>query len=173
MTRYFYPPYSHMLGIQFNTWSNVTLFLLVHRNNARTITSLPVSPSSSPLRHYGPAYKSCFISPPHPSFAMMGQGSYNLNDFPLRPNTKNILDPWFEIPQYNNSQTPPNRSPRRGPILWLQRSIKETFPSLITWVLYAFDIPFCFLSEFGWFWCWRSESGSSSRKGRIKFCHGK
>ncbi|XP_074335889.1 mitogen-activated protein kinase kinase kinase 3-like isoform X2 [Apium graveolens] len=89
--------------------------LIIPRNNARTIISLPVSPTSSPLRQYGPAYQSCYLSPPHPSFAMAGQSSYNSNEFSVRSNTKNLLDPWFEIPQYR-SQTPPNRSPRRGPI---------------------------------------------------------
>ncbi|WOG82107.1 hypothetical protein DCAR_0101269 [Daucus carota subsp. sativus] len=90
--------------------------LIIPRNNARNIISLPVSPTSSPLRQYGPAYQSCYLSPPHPSFAMPGQSSYNnSNEFPVRSNTKNFPDPWFEIPQYK-SQTPPNRSPRRGPI---------------------------------------------------------
>ncbi|KAM7513809.1 hypothetical protein LguiA_003392 [Lonicera macranthoides] len=89
--------------------------LVSPRNNTRTITSLPVSPSSSPLRQH--AYRSCFLSPPHPSYAMMGQSSYNLNEYlaiPGRPNNKIILDPWYEIPQFK-SQTP-NRSPRRGPL---------------------------------------------------------
>ncbi|KAL8133005.1 mitogen-activated protein kinase kinase kinase 3-like isoform X2 [Apium graveolens] len=87
--------------------------LIIPRNNARNIISLPVSPTSSPLRHYGPAYQSCFMSPPHPSFVLGGQSSYGSNEFPLKSNTKNLLDPWFEIPQYK-SQTPPIRSPRRG-----------------------------------------------------------
>lgn len=92
--------------------------LISPRNNARTITSLPVSPCSSPLRQYGPAYKSCYLSPPHPSYAMMGRTGYNLSDplaFPTRPNPKNTLDPWYEIPQFK-AQTPPNRSPRLRPI---------------------------------------------------------
>ncbi|XP_059640289.1 mitogen-activated protein kinase kinase kinase 3 [Cornus florida] len=86
-------------------------------NNARVIASLPVSPCSSPLRNYGPAYKSCFLSPPHPSYTLTAQSSYNLNDysmFPMRPNTKYTLDPWSEIPQLR-AQTP-DRSPRTRPI---------------------------------------------------------
>ncbi|CAN6812625.1 unnamed protein product [Brassica oleracea] len=48
------------------------------RENVRAITSLPVSPCSSPLRQLGPAYKSCFLSPPHPSYAFPVQESgYN------------------------------------------------------------------------------------------------
>ncbi|CAI9758332.1 unnamed protein product [Fraxinus pennsylvanica] len=84
------------------------------RESARTITSLPVSPSSSPLRHYGPAHKSCFISPPSPSYPFVGQSSSNYGDhlvFPVRPTTRNTLDPWLEIPQFK-SQTP-IRSPTR------------------------------------------------------------
>uniref|UniRef100_A0A5B7AXL3 mitogen-activated protein kinase kinase kinase n=1 Tax=Davidia involucrata TaxID=16924 RepID=A0A5B7AXL3_DAVIN len=91
--------------------------LLSPRESARMITSLPVSPCSSPLRHYGPAYKSCFLSPPHPSYGLMGQSGHNLNDytmFPARPNTNYTLDPWVEIPQFK-SQTP-SRSPRTRPI---------------------------------------------------------
>ncbi|KAJ0241804.1 Protein kinase domain-containing protein [Hirschfeldia incana] len=48
------------------------------RENVRAITSLPVSPCASPLRQLGPAYKSCFLSPPHPSYAFPVQESgYN------------------------------------------------------------------------------------------------
>ncbi|KAI8540654.1 hypothetical protein RHMOL_Rhmol08G0003300 [Rhododendron molle] len=83
-------------------------------NSARMITSLPVSPSSSPLRQFEPAYRSCFLSPPHPSYALVGQSNYNLHDYsvhPLRHNTTNILDPWRENPQFK-TQTPPGGSPR-------------------------------------------------------------
>ncbi|PWA62632.1 rho-associated protein kinase 1/2 [Artemisia annua] len=73
--------------------------------NARTITSLPVSPTSSPLRQNGPSYNSCFLSPRHPSYSIIGQSNH-----PLRSNPKKVLDPWYEIPQYR-PQTP-NRSPR-------------------------------------------------------------
>lgn len=83
-------------------------------NSARMITSLPVSPSSSPLRQFEPAYRSCFLSPPHPSYALVGQSNYNLHDYsvhPLRHNTTYILDPWRENPQFK-TQTPPGGSPR-------------------------------------------------------------
>ncbi|KAK9291364.1 hypothetical protein L1049_019310 [Liquidambar formosana] len=86
------------------------------RDDVRTITSLPVSPCSSPLRQHGPAYRSCFLSPPHPAFAMVGQGGYNLNNYsvhPMTPNTNYTLDPWQE-PLFK-SQTP-GGSPRTRPI---------------------------------------------------------
>ncbi|XP_065873733.1 mitogen-activated protein kinase kinase kinase 3 [Euphorbia lathyris] len=68
------------------------------RDDGRMITSLPVSPCSSPLRNYGPAHKSCFLSPPpHPSYGMVGQNGYNLSDYPLlystRANTVFTHDP--------------------------------------------------------------------------------
>ncbi|KAH9717576.1 mitogen-activated protein kinase kinase kinase 3 [Citrus sinensis] len=79
------------------------------RENARTITSLPVSPCSSPLRQYGPSHKSCFLSPPHPSYAVMGQSSgYNLGDYsgyPTRSNPRYINDPWLET-SLLKAQTP-------------------------------------------------------------------
>ncbi|KAL7254600.1 hypothetical protein ACSBR1_008874 [Camellia fascicularis] len=92
--------------------------LMSPRDSARMITSLPVSPCSSPLRQSGPAYKSCFLSPPHPSFSLVGHSGYNFNDyslFPTRSNTKFSLDPWREIPQFK-AQTPPSGSPRVRPI---------------------------------------------------------
>ncbi|KAK2998367.1 hypothetical protein RJ639_024118 [Escallonia herrerae] len=82
------------------------------RTSARAITSLPVSPCSSPLRQNVPAYKSCFLSPTHPSYAMIGQNGYNF--FLGRPNATNI-DPWYEIPQFKAHM--PGRSPGRRPIL--------------------------------------------------------
>ncbi|MBA0726070.1 hypothetical protein Golax_001920 [Gossypium laxum] len=86
------------------------------RDNARTITSLPVSPCSSPLR-YGPAHRSCFLSPPHPAYQFGGQSGHNLGDFSgntSRPNPRYIHDPWFETPQLK-VQTP-GTSPRTRPI---------------------------------------------------------
>ncbi|KAI4317105.1 hypothetical protein L6164_025009 [Bauhinia variegata] len=83
------------------------------RENTRTITSLPVSPCSSPLRQYGPAHKSCFLSPPHPTYTMMGQNSYTLNDFssyPVRSNATFTLDPWHESSPYKAYT--PGGSPR-------------------------------------------------------------
>ncbi|CAA7013299.1 unnamed protein product [Microthlaspi erraticum] len=56
------------------------------RENARAITSLPVSPCSSPLRQLGPAYKSCFLSPPHPSYSFpVHDNGYNLAEFAASP----------------------------------------------------------------------------------------
>ncbi|XVE83349.1 hypothetical protein DITRI_Ditri16bG0082100 [Diplodiscus trichospermus] len=86
------------------------------RDNARTITSLPVSPCSSPLR-YGPAHKSCFLSPPHPSFQFVGQSGYNLGDFSgnaLRPNPRYTQDAWLETSQVKVKT--PGTSPRTRPI---------------------------------------------------------
>ncbi|XVF14882.1 hypothetical protein REPUB_Repub09cG0099100 [Reevesia pubescens] len=86
------------------------------RDNARAITSLPVSPCSSPLR-YGPAHKSCFLSPPHPAYQFVGQSGYNLGDFSgtaLRPNPRYTQDPWLETSQLK-VQTP-GTSPRTRPI---------------------------------------------------------
>lgn len=79
------------------------------RDNTRMITSLPVSPCSSPLRQSGPAHRSCFLSPPHPTYAMMGQN--NLNSYPLRSNGTFTLDPWHDKPVYM-AHTPPGGSPR-------------------------------------------------------------
>lgn len=81
------------------------------------------------------------MSPPHPSFALVGQSCYGSNEFPLKSNTKNLLDPWFEIPQYK-SQTPPNRSPRRG-LIW---AVMLPLPSdctsgTPTQVLQVFSVP--------------------------------
>ncbi|KAF7840110.1 mitogen-activated protein kinase kinase kinase 3 [Senna tora] len=89
------------------------------RDNSRTITSLPVSPCSSPLRQYGPAHKSCFLSPPHPTFAMMGQNNYALNDFssyPMRSNATFTLDPWHETSLYYKPHTP-GGSPRSARLI--------------------------------------------------------
>ncbi|XP_027339848.1 mitogen-activated protein kinase kinase kinase 3-like [Abrus precatorius] len=84
------------------------------RDNTRMITSLPVSPSSSPLRQFGPAHKSCFFSPPHPAYTIIGQNSYTLNDmssYPVRSNATFALDPWHETSRYK-AHTPPGGSPR-------------------------------------------------------------
>ncbi|KAJ9704087.1 hypothetical protein PVL29_005393 [Vitis rotundifolia] len=87
------------------------------RDSVRMITSLPVSPCSSPLRHYGPAHKSCFLSPPHPSYPIVGQSSYNSNDYSLYPTrtiTKYTHDPWSDNPPFKSLT--PNGSPRTRPI---------------------------------------------------------
>ncbi|MCD9644079.1 hypothetical protein HAX54_032057 [Datura stramonium] len=91
---------------------------LICARKIKTITSLPVSPTSSPLRQYEPARKSCYLSPPHPSYGMGGQSGYDANDYSMfqaRPNSRTTLDPWLEIPQLR-SQTP-SRSPKTRPIL--------------------------------------------------------
>ncbi|KAK8673720.1 hypothetical protein V6N13_112037 [Hibiscus sabdariffa] len=85
------------------------------RDNAQAITSLPVSPCSSPLRR-GTAHKSGFLSPPHPAYQFVGQSSYNLGDFSanaLRPNPKYTLDPWLQtsLPKVQTPGTPPRTRP--------------------------------------------------------------
>ncbi|XP_024973179.1 mitogen-activated protein kinase kinase kinase 3 isoform X1 [Cynara cardunculus var. scolymus] len=87
--------------------------MLSPRRNTRTIVSLPVSPTSSPLRQYGSAYRSCYMPTPPPSYTMIGQNNHSLNDVlavPSRPNAKTTLDPWYEIPQAKPHT--PTRSPR-------------------------------------------------------------
>ncbi|GMY12465.1 mitogen-activated protein kinase kinase kinase 3 [Fagus crenata] len=87
------------------------------RDSVRAITSLPVSPCSSPLRQYGPAHKSCFLSPPHPAYAMVGQSGYNFNEYSsytMRPNTTYTLDLWQETSPYRAHI--PGGSPRTRPI---------------------------------------------------------
>ncbi|XP_014515697.1 mitogen-activated protein kinase kinase kinase 3 [Vigna radiata var. radiata] len=84
------------------------------RDNTRMIISLPVSPSSSPLRRYGPTHQSCYFSPPHPAYTTMGQSSYTLNDacsYPIRSNAPLTLDPWHETSRFK-ANTPPGGSPR-------------------------------------------------------------
>ncbi|KAJ8618840.1 hypothetical protein MRB53_015026 [Persea americana] len=74
--------------------------------------SLPVSPCSSPLRQFGPAHRSCFLSPP-PAYMMgMGGGNdvFNHSVFPSRTYTNVTTDIFAERAQ---SQTP-NASPRGG-----------------------------------------------------------
>ncbi|KAE8655909.1 serine/threonine-protein kinase cst-1-like isoform 2 [Hibiscus syriacus] len=65
---------------------------------ARTVTSLPVSPCSSPLR-YCAAHKSCYLSPVHAADLFVGQSGRNLGDFvgnALRPNPRYSQDPWLK-----------------------------------------------------------------------------
>ncbi|XP_076958965.1 mitogen-activated protein kinase kinase kinase 3-like [Bidens hawaiensis] len=76
----------------------------------QTITSLPVSPTSSPLRQ---AYRSGYVSPPHPAYALIGQNSNTLNQVLATPVRSNVLDPWHEVP----TTYTPNRSPHRPRIL--------------------------------------------------------
>ncbi|CAL0325193.1 unnamed protein product [Lupinus luteus] len=81
------------------------------RDNTRMITSLPVSPSSSPLRQYVAAQKSCFSSPTHPNYTMTRQNNHT-SSFPVRLNATFTLDPRHETSPYR-AQTPPGGSPRR------------------------------------------------------------
>ncbi|OAY36095.1 mitogen-activated protein kinase kinase kinase 3 isoform X2 [Manihot esculenta] len=95
----------------------VTRGLKNTRDDVRMITSLPVSPCSSPLRQQGPGHKSCFLLPSHPTFALVGQSGYNLSDYSLystRPNTTYAHDLGFET-SFFKSQTP-GTSPRTRPI---------------------------------------------------------
>ncbi|XP_074309018.1 mitogen-activated protein kinase kinase kinase 3-like [Silene latifolia] len=85
------------------------------RDNRRSITSLPVSPCSSPLRQLGATSKSCFLSPPHPSYAWPGQSSsYNSSNQSLSPTRRRpvgyTLDPLIESTLFKG-QTP-GGSPR-------------------------------------------------------------
>ncbi|KAK1586669.1 hypothetical protein Q3G72_004882 [Acer saccharum] len=79
------------------------------RENVRMITSLPVSPCSSPLRQHGPAHKSCFLSPPHPAYPLVGQSAYNLGEYSsgyaMKSNTRFIHDPFLE-PSLLKAHTP-------------------------------------------------------------------
>ncbi|KAJ0097398.1 hypothetical protein Patl1_27926 [Pistacia atlantica] len=88
------------------------------RENIRMITSLPVSPSSSPLRQHGPAHKSCFLSPPHPTYTTaVGPSSYSIGDYtgyPVRSNPRYISNPWLDS-SLLKAQTP-GASPRTRPI---------------------------------------------------------
>ncbi|KAK6924251.1 Protein kinase domain [Dillenia turbinata] len=101
--------------VDYMAMPNITVSRAVKtsRDSSRMITSLPVSPCSSPLRQYEPAYKSCFISPPHPTFAFAAQSGYNVNDFslcPVRRNTYLTIEP-REVPMFRNPT--PGGSPRR------------------------------------------------------------
>ncbi|XP_057965336.1 mitogen-activated protein kinase kinase kinase 3 isoform X1 [Malania oleifera] len=79
------------------------------RETVRTITSLPVSPCSSPLRRSGPAYNTFLLSPP-PSYGFSGYNPNECSSYPMRQNAKCTFDPWPEIPLGKN-QTP-GGSPR-------------------------------------------------------------
>ncbi|KZV54470.1 Mitogen-activated protein kinase kinase kinase 3 [Dorcoceras hygrometricum] len=73
------------------------------RDNVRAIaSSLPVSPPSSPLRRDATAHKNFFLSPPHPSYAVVKSTLTHTNNLvhPFRPNTRSTFDPWHEIPLF-------------------------------------------------------------------------
>ncbi|KAD7477956.1 hypothetical protein E3N88_01092 [Mikania micrantha] len=115
--------------------------MLSPRRNTRAITSLPVSPSSSPLRQYVTEYKSCYLSPPHPSFTMIGQSqsqiqsNYHSNDVfavPSRHNGKTTFDPRYEVPQVKGPLwTFKCWSHKRSYIVTAPRNRVETF--LMNW----------------------------------------
>ncbi|KAK9167189.1 hypothetical protein Scep_002380 [Stephania cephalantha] len=84
------------------------------RDNLRLNMSLPVSPCSSPIRNYGPSYRSCFLSPPHPSYMLARQSNYNLNNHSIlsaRQYAHLPTDEWVDLSQIK-AQTP-GGSPRR------------------------------------------------------------
>ncbi|GMH23970.1 hypothetical protein Nepgr_025813 [Nepenthes gracilis] len=69
------------------------------RDNTLTITSLPDSPCSSPLRKCRVAGKSGFLSPQHPAFGWAHGSSFDVNDYSPSPTTtdaRNSFDPWWE-----------------------------------------------------------------------------
>lgn len=114
----------HIFFIFYNSF-----FIPLFRDSTRTITSLPVSPSSSPLRQHRPIHNSPFFSPPHPSYAMMGQSSYTLNNMhknPARSNATLTLDPWLETSRYK-AHTPPGGSPRMR-FIWVAIVNTSRFP---------------------------------------------
>lgn len=77
--------------------------------DTRMITSLPVSPCSSPLRQSGPTSKSWFLSPPHPTYALAKPGGHTSSDylaFPKRPNTNNSTSDLFHEVSLFKAQTP-------------------------------------------------------------------
>lgn len=93
----------------------VLKIVCVCRRNTRMNTSLPVSPTSSPLRQYGSPYKSCYVSPPHPSYTTIRQNNSNYNNFndilavQSRPNAKTT---WYETQTPQPKPQTPTRSPR-------------------------------------------------------------
>ncbi|CAM8950200.1 unnamed protein product [Rhodiola kirilowii] len=70
------------------------------RENTRTIMSLPVSPSSSPLRQRGSTYQNSFFTPPHPS-SSAARKNYSTANYilpsPPRPSPGFCLDPCPEV----------------------------------------------------------------------------
>ncbi|KAI4330122.1 hypothetical protein MLD38_028428 [Melastoma candidum] len=86
------------------------------RDELRAITSLPVSPCSSPMRQFGvTTHRSCYPSPPHPAFAPFGQIPYMANDYTVyqtRPTTKFALEPWNDLLNFSNPSS--SGSPKRA-----------------------------------------------------------
>ncbi|XP_047315771.1 mitogen-activated protein kinase kinase kinase 3-like [Impatiens glandulifera] len=105
---------------RYSDWDNATRqnvsFLPSPRENAKTITSLPVSPCSSPLRDYRAANRSCFLSPTHPSYAFIGQNVQNGREYSTlhtRTNPTYAPEPWREDGQFK-FQTPSASTIRKG-----------------------------------------------------------
>ncbi|VFQ74072.1 unnamed protein product [Cuscuta campestris] len=97
----------------------VSRAIISSRDTTKSITSLPVSPCSSPLRQHEPARRSCYLSPQHSSYPVTGQSGYNTNDYSIfatRPNPRSILDPWLGTHQFS-AHTTPGRSSKTRPIL--------------------------------------------------------
>ncbi|VFQ96108.1 unnamed protein product [Cuscuta campestris] len=89
------------------------------RENAKAVTSLPVSPCSSPLKRNAHGFS--YLSPPHRTYLQIGgeiENNHNDNPtFAARANRRNnLLDPSLEIPPYRRTQTP-GRSSRTSPFL--------------------------------------------------------
>ncbi|XP_034893067.1 mitogen-activated protein kinase kinase kinase 3 [Populus alba] len=84
------------------------------RDDGGMITSMPVSPCSSPLRQHGSAYRNYFS--PHSPYAMVGQSSYHVSDPSLHPirQTTYTHDLFFDTTLLK-VQTP-GTSPRTRPI---------------------------------------------------------
>ncbi|KAI4385204.1 hypothetical protein MLD38_003257 [Melastoma candidum] len=89
------------------------------REDLRTITSLPVSPCSSPMRQFGvTTNRSCYTSPPHPAFAPVGQISYvasNYTVYPMTSSTKFALEPWNDTLNFSNAAS--SGSPKRTALI--------------------------------------------------------
>ncbi|RWR92804.1 mitogen-activated protein kinase kinase kinase YODA [Cinnamomum micranthum f. kanehirae] len=82
---------------------------------ARMNPSLPVSPSSSPLRLSEPTHMHCLLSPPHPTYlvGMDGYGLTNHSNSPIQMKANLVMKPTANHPDTSplNVQTP-SGSPR-------------------------------------------------------------
>ncbi|XP_031401194.1 mitogen-activated protein kinase kinase kinase 3-like isoform X2 [Punica granatum] len=107
------------LGYEANPAAMSSRALRSPRESFRAITSLPVSPCSSPLRQFGATHRSCFPSPPHP-YSSAGRSGYSNNNtnniidfclYPTTPNRRYSFDPWQEASPFR-TQTPGGSPPR-------------------------------------------------------------
>ncbi|KAI4383524.1 hypothetical protein MLD38_009354 [Melastoma candidum] len=86
------------------------------REDLRTITSLPVSPCSSPMRQFGvTTNRSCYPSPPHPAFAPISYVASNYTVYPMTSSTKFALEPWIDTLNFSNATT--SGSPKRAALI--------------------------------------------------------